>query len=181
MDQKLIVTPNPIGRPTVVTLDTVAKLLSVLQRGISITKACIYAHIDRATFYRKYKEDPEFRNKVDDARNFATVVAAEVVVDDIVKNKNVQTAKWYLERKDPEEYAQKPLVQINTHKNEQRNYFMPVSYVNDMYASGFNPTSEEMMDLLEGDGSKIVDHLNEVMPNMPQHVKDFFDQYPPEE
>ncbi len=140
-------TLNPVGRPTVLTPDTVAKLVSVLQRGVSITKACIYARIDRATFYRKYNEDADFCSKIDQARNFATIAAAEVVTDDIVKNKNVQTAKWYLERKDPEEFAQKGIIQVNK-KEEQKYYFMTDQQVKE-YAKATGLDKINPVDLLE--------------------------------
>lgn len=146
---------NTVGRPTVVTPEVVTKLVSILQRGLSITKACSYARIDRTSFYRKYNNDIAFRNKIDDARNFATIVAAEIVVDDIVKHKNVQTAKWYLERKDPEEFSQKAQVVVD--KTEKHEYvFMTDSEVKQMadtlHLEQIDPS--ELLDAIESDNDQ---------------------------
>lgn len=110
------------GRPTVITDDILSKLKAVLQRGISIKKACIYAGIGEKTFYRHYGNDSKFRQEIDNARNFATLAAGQIVVNDIVENKSVNTSKWWLERKDPEEFGFQSINQNNTVLNNQKNY-----------------------------------------------------------
>ena len=116
------VSTSPGGRPTVITEDVLSKLKAVLQRGISVKKACQHAKIGEKTFYRNYKENEEFRQLIDDWKNFATVIAGEVVVDSIVKGKDVNTAKWWLERKDPTEFnSQVQISQLNI-QNNYNNY-----------------------------------------------------------
>lgn len=105
------------GRPTVVTEQVLSKLKAVLQRGISVKKACVYARIAEKTFYRHYNNDSVFRQFIEDCRAYTTLIAGEVVVDDIIKNKNVSTAKWWLEKKDPEEFVNKPVVELNQTNN----------------------------------------------------------------
>ncbi|MBP9759261.1 hypothetical protein KBD45_06200 [Candidatus Dojkabacteria bacterium] len=95
------------GRPTVVTEQVLSKLKAVLQRGISVKKACIYARIGEKTFYRHYNNDSVFRQFIEDCRDYVTIVAGEVITEDITKNKNVSTAKWWVERKDSDEFSLK--------------------------------------------------------------------------
>lgn len=111
------------GRPSVINEVVLSKLRAVLQKGLSIKKACQFAGIGEKTFYRHYNNDSEFRQLVEDCRNYVTLFAGEVVADDIVINKNVSTAKWWLERKEPNEFNnQAAITQINTQNNQNSTY-----------------------------------------------------------
>lgn len=103
------------------TAYTLSKLKAILQRGISVKKACIYAQIGEKTFYRHYNNDSEFRQIVDDCRNYVTIIASEVITEDITKNKNVSTAKWWLERKDSDEFSLKQ--NLNVFQNSPNNAY----------------------------------------------------------
>lgn len=56
-------TGNPIGRPTKITKECVAKLEQAYKIGANDTEACLHAGIDRSTLFRYEKENEEFRNK----------------------------------------------------------------------------------------------------------------------
>ena len=101
------------GAPTVVTPEIETKLESILKIGGTIAEATSYAGIGERTYYDRVKADLVFSQKMNAAKHYADVVAKNVVVDDIVKNKDVQTAKWWLEKR---QFKDTPLVaqQFNT-------------------------------------------------------------------
>ena len=108
---------HPAGRPTVVTDEVVRKLESILQLGVSDGMACQYAKISRSTFYDKLKADEGFSDRIQAAKDLVTIAAGQVVTNNILKNKDVATAKWWLERKAPDEFgerkAEPPPIQVN--------------------------------------------------------------------
>lgn len=106
-----------LGRPTKIDEETVKKLVSILQLGVSDTLACQYANISREAFYNRLEKDYDFVDKIETAKNYATIAAGQVVVGAIVKDKDIKAAMWWLERKHPEEFARKPEVVVNTQVN----------------------------------------------------------------
>ena len=106
--------PNEVGRPTVITPETVQKLVDVFKLGVKDQAACAYAGISRQTFYKHLQDDTEFSDKIEAARGYAVIAARQVVVRDIVEKNNVDTAKWYLEKHD---VKQEVGVQQNTQVN----------------------------------------------------------------
>ena len=106
-----------VGRPTVITEEVVRKLESILQLGVSDGIACQYAQISRDAFYDHLKNDPAFSDRIQSAKDLITIAAGQVVVNDITVNKDVASAKWWLERKAPDEFGDKksepPPIQVN--------------------------------------------------------------------
>lgn len=99
-----------MGRPSVISDETVAKLVEVLQRGFSVNTACEYAEIDTATFYRHLQSDSYFSARIASARTFLTLASSEVVYNEIIYKKNVKAAMWWLERNLPAKYAKRSIV-----------------------------------------------------------------------
>lgn len=106
-----------VGRPTKITREVVRKLESILQLGVSDGIACQYAKISRDTFYDHLKNDPKFSDRIESAKQLVTIAAGQVVTNDIMVNKDVASAKWWLERKAPDEFGDKkaepPPIQVN--------------------------------------------------------------------
>lgn len=102
-----------IGRPSVITKDILSKLEVVLKRGISIKKACIYAGIGEKTFYRNYNTNKEFRDTINDAKDYWLMIASDNLTEILLSNdpKNYETkialSKWILEKKEPEMFGKK--------------------------------------------------------------------------
>lgn len=90
---------NKGGAPTKITPEVETKLESILKIGGTIAEATSYAGIGERTYYSMQERDEKFRQKMEAAKHYADVVAKNVVVDDIVKNKEVSTAKWWLEKR----------------------------------------------------------------------------------
>ena len=91
---------NEGGRPTKLTEETVIKLESILKIGGTIEEACSYALISRETYYRWLKEDIGFMTKMEQAKHYSDIVAKNIVVDSMHKDRNLETAKWWLEKRE---------------------------------------------------------------------------------
>lgn len=99
-----------VGRPTDLVPDTVTKLESIFKIGGNDSEACSYAGISRETYYRWRKENVDFMTQMDTAKHYADVAAKNVVVSAITKDKDLGTAKWWLEKR---QFQPQPLTQIN--------------------------------------------------------------------
>ncbi len=108
-----------VGRPTVVTDDTVANLCEALKLGFSIQAACNWAQIDRSTLYRHMRSDPIIATKIRTSIMFLYLAATEVIYNKIVYEKDPKLAKWYLEKTDPERYGKRKLCR-NCHNLQQQ-------------------------------------------------------------
>ncbi len=56
------------GRPAKVNYTVMSKLEDALQHGSSISEACAYAGISRDTFYRHFRNEKVFAEKINNAR-----------------------------------------------------------------------------------------------------------------
>lgn len=56
-------TGKPVGRPSKLTPEVVAKLEQAYKIGANDTEACLHAGIDRSTLFRYEKEHQDFCNK----------------------------------------------------------------------------------------------------------------------
>lgn len=97
-----IQTKNPGGRPTVLTPETITKLEAILKIGGTIQQACGYAEIGESTYHANINTNESFKRKMDSAKYFADIAAKNIVVDKIINDKDLATAKWWLEKR---EYA----------------------------------------------------------------------------
>lgn len=92
-----------MARPTKMTKDTLGKLEQAFAYDSTIEEACFFADINPDTYYSYVKENPEFAERVKSIRNRPILSAREKVVKEI--KTDVNTAKWYLERKKKNEFA----------------------------------------------------------------------------
>lgn len=100
--------PTIQGKPeeTVIELykynpKTVAKFVEAFNNSYNITEACQYAGVDRDTYYRWYRDIAEFTALIDEAKSMPLRKSKEVITKAIVDG-DIQTAKWYTERRDPD-------------------------------------------------------------------------------
>lgn len=59
-----------VGRPPVLTYETMIKLADAIQHNSTITEACRYSGISRDTFYRYMKTQPVFAEKMVEAKEY---------------------------------------------------------------------------------------------------------------
>ena len=102
---------NKGGRPSSVTPETLAKLEQSFSLGCSDLEACIYADVSPSILYRFQEKNPEFRERKEMLKQ-KLVLKARTVVAEALKNKDENTAKWYLERKARDEFAAKQEVAV---------------------------------------------------------------------
>lgn len=108
------VTKNLGGRPTKYSDELVIKLESIFKIGGTVEEASSYAGISKETYYRWLEENPSFMTKMESAQHYADIVAKNVVVDSVIKDKNLDSAKWWLEKR---VFKNQPLVQMNQQFN----------------------------------------------------------------
>lgn len=94
--------PNPVGRPTVVTPEVVLKLEQAFAIDCTVVEACSYANIARNTFYEYLKANPQFQDRIDELRERPVLKARQTVVNSLGDAHN---AFKYLERKRKGEFG----------------------------------------------------------------------------
>lgn len=92
---------NPVGRPTVMTPETLGKLEDGFSKGLSDREACLYAGIDPTTLYDYLQSHPEFSNRRDLLKENVRM-QAKINIHTEVAAGDARTSQWYLERRDPE-------------------------------------------------------------------------------
>ena len=102
---------NKGGRPTVITPEIIAKLEQAFSLGCSDLEACIYADIGKTALYDYQEKNPEFTERKEMLKQ-KLVLKARVVVAEALKNKDENTAKWYLERKARDEFSVKNVTEL---------------------------------------------------------------------
>ncbi len=93
-----------LGRPTKLVPSTVTKLTAAFNKGFTDEEACFYSGVSRNSFYRWYREDTDFRDKIDQAKLQPNLHAKELVID-AIEGGDVNSAKWWLERKAKAEFG----------------------------------------------------------------------------
>lgn len=134
------ITTENRGRPTVITPEIANKLLASFQRGLSVTTACDLAGIGTTAFYDFQRLSVEFAERVKAARAYGKSLASDIVLDVLIDHERVQydentkrwhggkyshdqrvnTAKWWLEKQEPEMFGK---VVVNQNNN-QNNFFL---------------------------------------------------------
>lgn len=94
-----------MARPTVMTEDVISKLEQLFRDGSHVYEACKEVNIDPSTYYKHLKENPEFSNRMDLAQEYTTEIARALVSRTISKRGDVDTAKWWLERRAKDKFS----------------------------------------------------------------------------
>jgi len=84
----------------------VQELTKAFEDGATITEACHIAQIARSTYYNWVEQYPEFMDKMSEAQEYPDAVAKMVVVR-AMKKSDVETSKWWLERRIKKEFSAK--------------------------------------------------------------------------
>jgi hypothetical protein len=89
----------------VITDKILGKLEQAFAIGASDKEACFYADVNPDTLYQYQKKFPAFTERKEALKQRPILAARQKVIDDI--SKDVNTAKWYLERKMKNEFSLK--------------------------------------------------------------------------
>ena len=106
-----------IGRPTIMTTETIDKLRQAFMMGCSDREACIFANIGLQTLYDYQKKDLEFSEQKMAFKSYPKLKARKTIFDNLGDTK---TAQWYLERKCPKEFGLRAVVKAES--GSMKNY-----------------------------------------------------------
>jgi hypothetical protein len=95
-----------VGRPTVMTPEIVNKLEQAFANAFTDEQACIFADISKPTLYEYIKENPSFSDRKEQLKKRVDIKAKTQVIE-AIKNGDMPTAKWWLERKCKDEFSLK--------------------------------------------------------------------------
>lgn len=93
-----------VGRPTVMTPETISLLEGAFLNGASDKEAIFQAKIGSATFYEYCKENPEFAERKEHLKDQVKYRARKNIVEAINEGDR-ELSQWYLERKVKEEFS----------------------------------------------------------------------------
>ena len=92
------------GRPTVITIGSLAKLEEGFVYGYTDEQACLYADISSASLYRYIQDNKEFWERKELLKE-QTKMRAKKVISDKINEWDDFNARWYLERKWKDEFS----------------------------------------------------------------------------
>jgi hypothetical protein len=93
-----------MSRPSVITHDVVRKLEQAFRSGLTIEEACRTSGIARSTYYRQLEVSEGFSDKMARSQDYLILIARHTICK-AIEDGNIRAAKWYLERKHPEEFS----------------------------------------------------------------------------
>lgn len=98
------------GRPCAINEDVLGKLNYAFSIGCSDGEACLYAGINPTTLYEYQSKHPEFTERKKLLKEKVPMRARLNIVKDIEEG-NMDTSKWFLERKKKDEFSTKQEVE----------------------------------------------------------------------
>lgn len=93
-----------IGRPTIMTPETVKRLEDAFALGCTDEEACLYADIGTSTLYNFQNSCPDFVERKNELKQRPFLKARQTILKNL---DNPEMAKWYMERKKKNEFAQR--------------------------------------------------------------------------
>lgn len=97
---------HPWWRPEVINDSVIAKLELAFSYGFNDWEACLYSEISEATLYRYIEKNPKFWEKKEILKNKPKIKAKMNVLEKL-NEKDIDTSKWYLERRSKDEFSLK--------------------------------------------------------------------------
>lgn len=97
---------NKVGRPTVMTETVLQKLEYGFMKGLTDEQACGYADIAPSTLYNYCSDHPEFMERKEQLKNNPSV-KAKINIVEAIEEGNAELSKWWLERKEKNEFSTK--------------------------------------------------------------------------
>lgn len=93
------------GRPTVMTADVIRKLDEAFANGATDLQACFYAGIGKSSLYDYEKLNPEYSERKAALKAELGLISKNVLAKSIRNDGSVGDAKWYLERKEKNDFS----------------------------------------------------------------------------
>lgn len=93
-----------VGRPTVFDEMTLQKLEAAFANDATDLQACFLAKISKSSLYNYQKEHPEFLERKK-ALKAMTAYKAKLNIKTKIEEGDIDTSKWYAERKEKKEFS----------------------------------------------------------------------------
>lgn len=119
-----------IGRPTVMTEETLNKLEDGFVKGLSDREACLYAGISTQTMYNYQHDNPDFIERKELLKD-SVKMRAKLNIEEAIQAKNLNLSQWYAERRD-KDFSGKQEIDI-TSKGERINDVDAVKELSDKF------------------------------------------------
>lgn len=100
-----------VGRPEIMSEAVVKKFLDGFRMGFNDSECCAYCEISRQTYYTFVNQNPDFLDKVNEAKEYPFLKAKNTIFKNLEKP---DTAKWYLEKKRRDEFGDVKRVELET-------------------------------------------------------------------
>lgn len=95
-----------MSRPTVITAKVVRLLVTCFQNGLTVRQACWQSGVSHEAYYQRLRSDSEFADIMSKAQQLPSMTARNNVLKAIKKG-DLSSSRWWLERKDKEEFSSK--------------------------------------------------------------------------
>jgi hypothetical protein len=105
-----------MGRPTVMTPEIVGKIEYGFMKGLNVTECCHYADISRQAFYDYLEKNPDFSDRIEELKSNPSTRAKLNVVE-AIENGDTDLSKWWLERRNKDEFSLKQEVSADVNSN----------------------------------------------------------------
>ncbi|MCK5018429.1 MAG: hypothetical protein KAS32_15325 [Candidatus Peribacteraceae bacterium] len=114
------------GRKPSIKEKQVAILVAAIENGFVVKEALTHAKIKKDAYYRKLKNDVKFRDRIEVA-DMKLKMKAKANMANAIRNGDMRTTRWFLERKVPEEFGRKRLEDSNESSNRNIQVILPGS------------------------------------------------------
>jgi len=101
------------GRPKAIKDEDLKKLEQAFSIGCTSREAIVHSGVKASTFYDYVRDHPEFSDRIELLKE-KTPLKARMVVENALNKGDVNTAKWYLERKKRDEFSTQQLVDLTS-------------------------------------------------------------------
>ena len=96
---------NAVGRPTIMTPETIRKLEDAFSWGCTDLEACCNANIGKSSLYKYCDENPEFSERKEVLKNQPVMRARRVVLAALEED-DINTAHKVIDRKEGQKVVQ---------------------------------------------------------------------------
>ncbi len=97
--RRSLVKKHPGGRPTKYSEEVVKKLEEAYKIGANQAEAVSYALISDEIYRIWLRTKPGFLERMESAKHYADIMAKKVVVRSILQDENLESAKYWLDRR----------------------------------------------------------------------------------
>lgn len=112
-------TAKKVGRPAKVNDSVVAKLETAFAMGCTDVEACLFAGISKDALYNYIKRNPPFADRKEALKRNPIMTAKGNVVNALNDN-DIETSKWYLERRCKEEFSKTENISVAVSENIEK-------------------------------------------------------------